>query len=59
MRSWDLSPMPDHHMNYIESELPEQATLVDWRRARTASSRRRRWDLRILVPTRRAPVPAV
>ena len=50
--------MPDHVMNYIESDLPTTATLVEWRRAKIAFSRRRRWSIRTLVPTRRPPMLA-
>jgi hypothetical protein len=47
--------MPDHVMNYIESEAPAGVTLVDWRRARVTPSRRRRLRLRIFVPAPRPP----
>jgi hypothetical protein len=50
--------MPDHVMNYIESEAPAELTLVQWRRART-STRSRRLPLRSLLPTLRPPTPAL
>jgi hypothetical protein len=34
--------MPDHVMNYIESEAPAGLTLVEWRRTRMAATPRRR-----------------
>lgn len=40
--------MPDHDMNYIESDAPAGITLTEWRRARVAASPRRRLRLRIL-----------
>jgi hypothetical protein len=42
--------MPDHVMNYVESDAPAELTLSEWRRVR-ASSRRRR-SLRSLLPVR-------
>jgi hypothetical protein len=47
--------MPDHVMNYIESEAPAELTLVEWRRVRAAASPRRRRNLRSLLPVRRRP----
>ena len=48
--------MPDHVMNYIESEAPAGLTLVEWRRARAAASPRRRRSLRsLLAVPRRGP----
>ncbi len=44
--------MPDHFMNYVESEAPAELTLVEWRRARAAVSPRRR---RSLLPAFRRP----
>ncbi len=44
--------MPDHFMNYVESEAPAELTLVEWRRARAAASPRRR---RSLLPAFRRP----
>jgi hypothetical protein len=47
--------MPDHVMNYIESEAPAELTLIEWRRVRAAASPRRRRSLRSLLPVRRRP----
>jgi hypothetical protein len=47
--------MPDHVMNYVESEAPAGLTLVEWRRVRVAASPRRRRNLRSLLPVRRRP----
>jgi hypothetical protein len=35
--------MAEHVMNYVESDLAVEVTLVQWRRARSAGTRRRRW----------------
>jgi hypothetical protein len=48
-------PMPDHVMNYIESDAPAELTLVEWRRVRAAASPRRRRSLRSLLPVRPRP----
>jgi len=46
--------MPDHVMNYVESDAPAGLTLVEWRRTRLAPKRRRpRGWLRTFVPARR------
>jgi hypothetical protein len=45
--------MPDHVMNYVESEAPAELTLIEWRRVRAAASPRRRRSLRSLLPVRR------
>lgn len=45
--------MPDHVMNYLETEAPAELTLVQWRRSHVASSSRRQLALRILLPSRR------
>ena len=37
--------MPDHVMNYIESETPAGLTLIEWRRVRAGASPRRRRSL--------------
>ena len=52
--------MPDHVMNYVESEAPAGLTLVEWRRVRAvaAASPRRRLSLRSLLPLRRRPAYA-
>jgi hypothetical protein len=48
--------MPDHVMNYIESDAPAELTLVEWRRVRAvASPPRRRRSLRSLLPVRPRP----
>ena len=46
--------MPDHVMNYVESDAPAGMTLVEWRRTQVALKPRRRhgW-LRTFVPARR------
>jgi hypothetical protein len=52
--------MPDHVMNYIESEAPPELTLVQWRRSRiSARSRRRRLSLRTFVPVTQRPALAI
>lgn len=51
--------MLDHAMNYIESDLPAEVTLPQWRRARAATVPRRRLSLRIFAPARRRPALAV
>jgi hypothetical protein len=43
--------MPDHHMNYVESDAPADLTLVEWRRARAAAAPRPR--RRLFLPVRR------
>jgi hypothetical protein len=45
--------MPDHDMNYIESEAPLHLTLVEWRRVRAAEAPRRRRRLGDLFPVPR------
>jgi hypothetical protein len=45
--------MPDHSMNYIETDAPEGVTLIDGRRTRLAPPRRRRRWLRTFVPANR------
>jgi hypothetical protein len=47
--------MPDHVMNYVESDAPAELTLIQWRRARAAASPRRRRSLRVLLPVRPRP----
>ena len=51
----DISLMPVHVMNYIESDAPAELTLVEWRRTRVATTSRRRSWLGPLRPVRRAP----
>jgi hypothetical protein len=52
--------MPDHVMNYIESDVPSDLTLVQWRRSRVAARPHRRRRLRVLwTPARRQPAFAV
>ena len=48
--------MPDHFMNYIETDAPVELTLVEWRRTRLASASRKRSWLGPLRPVRR-PAP--
>ena len=45
--------MPEHVMNYVESDAPAELTLVEWRRVRAAAATRRRRSLRSLLPVRR------
>ena len=45
--------MPDHVMNYVESDAPAELTLIEWRRVRAAASPRRRRSLRSLLPVGR------
>jgi len=47
--------MPDHVMNYVESDALAELTLVEWRRVRAAASQRRRRSLRSLLPVPRRP----
>jgi hypothetical protein len=47
--------MPDRVMNYVESDVPAELTLVEWRRVRAAASPRRRLSLRSLLLVRRRP----
>jgi hypothetical protein len=47
--------MPDHVMNYVESEAPAELTLVEWRRVRSAATPRHRRSVRSLLPVRRRP----
>ncbi len=47
--------MPDHVMNYIESEAPSGLTLVEWRRSRIAASTRRSRGLWGFLAGRRGP----
>jgi hypothetical protein len=51
--------MLDQVLNYVESDAPTGVTLVEWRRSRVGSSRRRRLRLRTLVGGRRPPAFAV
>jgi hypothetical protein len=50
--------MPDHVMNYVESDAPAELTLREWRRVRAAAAPRRRRRLRTLLPVRRRPALA-
>ncbi len=45
--------MPDHVMNYVESDAPAELTLREWRRVRAAASPRGSRSLRSLLPVRR------
>ena len=48
--------MPDHFMNYVESDAPAELSLVEWRRTRVATaSRKRSWLEPLRLPVRRAP----
>jgi hypothetical protein len=44
--------MPDHVMNYVETDAPAKLTLIQWRRVRAAAPPRRR---RSLLPVGRRP----
>ena len=35
--------MAEHLMNYVESDLPSEVTLTQWRRTRVSTRRRRSW----------------
>jgi hypothetical protein len=56
---WELVFMLDYAINYVESDLPAEVTLAQWRRARAAAFPRRRLSLRTFVPARRRPALAV
>jgi hypothetical protein len=45
--------MPDHVMNYVESDVPAGLTLIEWRRVGVAASARRRRSVRSLPAIRR------
>ena len=47
--------MPDHAMNYVESDAAAELTLIEWRRVRAAASPRRRRSLRSLLPVGHRP----
>jgi hypothetical protein len=47
--------MPDHVMNYVESDAPAKLTLNEWRRVRAAASPRRRRRLRSPLPVGHRP----
>jgi hypothetical protein len=47
--------MPDHVMNYVESDAPAELTLIEWRRVRAAATPRHRRRLRSLLPARPRP----
>ena len=42
--------MPDHVMNYVETDAPGDLTLIEWRQSRATTPRRRR---RLRVPALR------
>jgi hypothetical protein len=50
--------MPDHVMNYIETEAPKGLTLVEWRRSRIVASSRRNRRLWGFLAGRRQPALA-
>jgi hypothetical protein len=50
--------MPDHAMNYVESDAPAGLTLIEWRRVRADASPRRRRSFHGLLPVRRRPALA-
>ena len=43
---WEGCTMPDHHMSYVECDIPAGLTVAEWRRVRSAGQPAR---------TRRAP----
>ena len=47
--------MPDHVMNYVESEAPSGLTLVEWRRSHMVASSRRNRRLWGFLAGRRGP----
>jgi hypothetical protein len=51
--------MPDHVMNYIESDVPTGLTLAEWRRTRLTPKPRRRLRLRTFIPARRREAFAI
>jgi hypothetical protein len=52
--------MPDHVMNYIESDVPANLTLAEWRRSRIETPRRRRrLRLRTFIPARQREAFAI
>jgi hypothetical protein len=51
--------MPDHVMNFIQSDVPGDLTLAQWRRARIETPRRRRLRLRTFIPARRREAFAI
>jgi hypothetical protein len=50
-----LTLMPDHFMNYVESDAPRGLTLVEWRRTRLATTARKRTLLGLLRPAPGTP----
>ncbi len=50
--------MSQHVMNYIESDVAEELTLAEWRRARIRPRPRRRLRLRIFIPAHRPALGA-
>ena len=51
--------MPDHSLNYLESDVPAELTLAEWRRSRFSPSPRRRLRLRTYIPARRRVAYAI
>jgi hypothetical protein len=45
--------MSDHSMNYLESDVPAELTLAEWRRNRMSPKPRRRLRLGTFIPARR------
>ena len=33
---WDGTDMPDHHISYVECDIPAGLTVAEWRRIRSA-----------------------
>ena len=56
---WHIVAMPDHVINYIESDVPGDLTLAQWRRSRLEAPRRRRLRLRTYIPARRREAFAI
>jgi hypothetical protein len=51
--------MPDHVMNYLQSDVPGDLTLKEWRRSRIEAPRKRRLKLRTFIPARRREAFAI
>src|SRR3954449_9153223 len=46
---WEIVAMPDHVISYVESDIPADATLIQWARTRREATPRRR-GLRLRTP---------
>jgi hypothetical protein len=45
--------MSEHSMNYLESDVPAELTLAEWRRSKLTPKPRRRLRLGTFIPARR------